>query len=215
MKNKFIIPLSIFFLLILSFVPQVTAEEQNISEFIVQIQRSLEQKDIPAYLENFSETIREQEKLNIEDMFNHFRMDNVTLFKVNKLSRIGNEASIYLQALFESSYSVVLETWSLKLLMEDDRWQIKEKKLAGGVSTLYRVKIPSDRVEKVKSIEVKHVDIELSFKDALIFYDNIPGMETALLIRGKGHLHFSPSDPEEKHQLELLYKKRIQGIISG
>jgi len=208
-KNKFIIPLSIFFLLILSFVPQVTAEEQNISEFIVQIQRSLEQKDIPAYLENFSETIREQEKLSIEDMFNHFRMDNVTLFKVNKLSRIGNEASIYLQALFESSYSVVLETWNLKLLMEDDRWQIKEKKLAGGVSTLYRVKIPSDRVEKVKSIEVKHVDIELSFKDALIFYDNIPGMETALLIRGKGHLHFSPSDPEERHQLELLYKKRI------
>jgi len=208
-KNKFIFLLSFLFLFTLFLVPNLTAEEQNISEFISQIQRSLKQKDIPAYLENFSSTIRDQEELDIEDKFNHFMMDSVSIFKASRLNRVGNEASIYLQALFQNTYSVVIETWNLKLLIEDDRWLIKEKKIAGGISALYKINMPSDRVERVKSIEVKHIDIKLSFKDAILFYDNIPGMETALVIIGKGYLHFSPSDPEERHQLELLYKKRF------
>lgn len=209
MKNKFIVLISFSFLFTLSLVPNLTAGEQNISEFISQIQRSLEQRDIPAYLENFSSTIRDQEELDIEDKFNHFIMDSVALFKASRLNRVGNEASIYLQALFQNTYSVAIETWNLKLLIEDDRWLIKEKKIAGGISTLYKINMLSDRVERVKSIEIKHIDIKLSFKDAMLFYDNIPGMETALVIIGKGYLHFSPSDPEERHQLELLYKKRF------
>jgi len=208
-KNKFIVLLSFLFLLTLFLVPNLTAEEQNISEFISQIQRSLEQRDIPAYLENFSGAMRDQEKLKIEDKFNHFMMDSVSIFKASRLNRTGNEASIYLQALFQNTYSVVIETWNLKLLIEDERWQIKKKEVAGGISTLYKINMPSDRVERVKSIEVKHIDIKLSFKDAMLFYDNIPGMETSLVIIGKGYLHFSPSDPEERHQLELLYKKRF------
>lgn len=207
MKNKFIIQLPILFFLTLSLIPQVSAQEQSIGEFISQIQKSLELKDIPAYLENFSDEIKEKEELNIKEKFDLLQMDNVTLFRASKLIQEEDQARIYLQALFQNSYSVVIETWHLSFLNVNDRWKIKHKDVAGNISTLYRVKIPSDRVERVKSIEVEHVDIKLSFKDAILFYDNIPGLETALLILGKGHLHFSPSDSRERHQLELIYKK--------
>ncbi|NIM59776.1 MAG: hypothetical protein GTO16_12685 [Candidatus Aminicenantes bacterium] len=72
---------------------------------------------------------------------------------------------------------------------------------------MYKINIPSERAERVKSIEIEHTDIKLSFRDAIVFYDNVPGLETGLLILGKGHLHFSPSDSGEKHQLGLIYKK--------
>lgn len=207
MKNKLFIQFSLLFFLTLFLIPQVAAEKQSISEFISQIQKSLELKDIPAYLESFSDEIREKEESNIKDKFDLSQMDSVTLFRASRMIRKEDEAKIYLQALFQNSHSVVIETWLLSLLNVDDQWQIKEKNVVRNVGTLYKVRIPSDRVERVKSIEIEHIDIKLSFKDAIVFYDNIPALETALLILGDGHLYFSPSHPRERHQLDLIYKK--------
>ena len=208
MKHKSFIPLVLLFLLTHFSAPLVAAQEQSINEFILNIQNSLDQKNIPAYLENFFGEPKEEEE-NIQHKIDQFRMENVRLFKASRLGRKGDEAEIYLQALFQNSYSVVRETWHLKLLEVNGRWQIKEKKVLGAVNTLYRIKIPSVRIERVKSIEIENVDIKLSFNDAILFYDNIPEVETALLVVGKGHLLFSPSDPIEQHQLELLYKKNF------
>jgi hypothetical protein len=131
----------------------------------------------------------------------------VTLFKPSKLTQTEHEARLYLQALFQNSYSVSIETWHLLLIKVNGQWLIEKKTELGSLSLMYKIKIPSERVERVKSIEVKHEDIKLSFKDAIVFYDNIPDIETGLLILGKGHVRFSPSDPGEKHQLDLIYKK--------
>lgn len=206
-KIKFITQLSLLLLLVLPLIPEITGEEQSIGEFIAQIQKSLELKNIPAYLENFSDEIRIKEESGINDMFGLFQMDSVALFKASKLIRMEDQARIYLQVLFENSYSVVIETWDLDLLNINGQWQIKKKKIIGSISPLYKLKIPSERVERVHSIEVENVDIKLSFRNATIFYDNIPRLETAILIVGKGHLSFSPSDPVERHQLALVYKR--------
>jgi hypothetical protein len=207
MKNRFIIWLPLFLFLTFSLIPQVAAEEQSISEFISQVQESLDQNDIPAYLKRFSSEIREKEESIVKDKFSVLQMDSVTLFKPSKLTQTEGEAIIYLQALFQNSYSAAIETWHLSLIKVNDQWLIEQKNVLGKVSLMYKIKIPSERAERVKSIEVEHVDIKLSFKNAIVFYDNIPGFETGLLILGKGHLHFSPSDSGEKHQLDLIYKK--------
>ncbi len=207
MKDRLIFLLPLLFFLAFSLIPQVGAEEQSISEFISQIQESLDMKDIPAYLKRFSNEIREKEQLIIEDRFNALQMDSVTLFKPSKLTQTEGEAKIYLQALFQNSYSAAIETWYLSLIRVNDQWLIEQKNVLGEVSLMYKIEIPSERAERVKSVEVEHEDIKLTFKNAIVFYDNIPGLETGLLILGKGHLHFSPSDSGEKHQLDLIYKK--------
>jgi hypothetical protein len=207
MKDRFISRLSLFFFLAFSLISYVAAEEQSISEFISQIQKSLESQDIPAYLESFSREIRDREGLVVKDKFNNLQMDSVTLFKPSKLTQTEHEARLYLQALFQNSYSVAIETWHLSLIKVNGQWLIEKKTELGSLSLMYKIEIPSERAERVRSIEVKHEDIRLSFKDAIVFYDNIPGIETGLLILGKGHVRFSPSDPGEKHQLDLIYKK--------
>ena len=182
-------------------------EPQNLNEFIAQIQNSIMNKDLAAYLENFIFEIRETEESNFKNMFDLFEMESVALFKTSELSQTGDTAEIYLQAFFQNSFSVIIETWHLNLVKVGDLWKVKEKEIMGNISSLYRIRIPSDRVEKVKSFEVEHKDIKISFRDALLFYDNIPEMETALIAVGRGHLHFSPSSPVERHQLKLSYKK--------
>jgi hypothetical protein len=85
----------------------------------------------------------------------------------------------------------------------------------GSVNRLYRIRLSADAPERVDSVDIRHVDIQLSFKNALVFYDNIPGLDTALLIVGQGGLTFSPSDPSEAHQLVLTYKSpRLEDTIS-
>lgn len=208
MRDKIII-FSFLLIFFSSFVFPATNREKDIDDLIAQLQESLKMKDITSYLENFSPEVRKEEEEEIRNLFGKFQIEDVALFKVKKGINGKGKFKIYLQALFQNSYFVVIETWQLALAKEKDRWQIKEKKVVGEVKELYRIKMPSDRVEKVDLIEIDHVDIKLTFKDAILFYDNIPGFETALLIIGNGHLYFSPSDPKEKHQLELLYKNRF------
>ncbi len=208
-KRLFAFRVFLVLLLTLSFTPGIAAQEQNITALIAQIQKSLNLKDFPSYLENFSEEIRAREESNIKRKFNQFEVDSVTLFRSGRVSQVGDEAKVYLQALFQNSYSVSLENWSLSLVKTEGQWAIADKKTAGTLSNLYKIKIPTERAEKVKSVEIEHVDIKLSFKDPLLFYDNIPEVETALLIIGKGRLQYSPSEPRERHQLDLIYKRNV------
>lgn len=209
--NRFIL-ISAFLIFLYSpllpFSPQVF-EEESPEGFIICLEKHLNSHDLASYLLAFSPEIREKEKLTISSFFAQFQMEKVSLSKAYKEVKSPNVVILFLRALFENSYSVIIESWQLELHRDGNGWKIMEKRVIGGFSTLYKIKIPSERVERVKLIEIDHVDIKLSFRDALLFYDNLPGLETALLVIGKGYLYFSPSDAREKHQLELLYRKNF------
>lgn len=208
MKNKLIkfsLPLSLSFLLSAPLFPQ----DQTINDLLSRMQESLKRNDVQAYLQNFSPEIRDREEARIKDLYDQFQIEDVALYKAKTGSSEEDKVKIYLKALFQNTYAAVIETWQLALQKEKNRWLIKEKTMIGEAKEFYDVMIPSERSEKVKIIEIEHVDIKITFKNATVFYDNIPGFETALLVIGNGTLHFSPSDPKEKHQLEMLYKKRV------
>lgn len=207
MKAKFIVGIAALFLFTSVFIPSASAQEQELNDLLFQIQKAINLKEIPAYLENFSEEIRGEEESRIKEKFSTSQMENVTLYRAGKLSQKDDEAGLYLQALFQNSFSVIIENWQLSLVKVDGRWRVKRKNVAGTISPLYKIHIPAERIERVKSVEIDHADIKLTFDDAILFYDNIPGIETALVVIGKGRLHFSPSAPVEKHQLELIYHK--------
>lgn len=186
-----------------------SAQEQGIEDFIAQIQKSLEAKDIYSYLNAFSLEIRNKEQEFISHYFDELEMENITFYRINRGTQVEGESEIYLQVLYQNSYSAVVEAWQLLLSRIGQQWQIKKKNVMGNIGQLYKIKIPSERIERVKSIEIDHVDIKIIFKDAIVFYDNIPGLKTALLVMGQGNLHFSPSNSQEKHQLELIYKNKF------
>lgn len=189
--------------------PTPQAVPQTPEAFFSQIQNLLQKKDLFGYLDVFAPAIRSGEKDRLATLFDDFKMDSVRLRLAGK--RTGDEAEtrFYCQAYFQNATSVMIESWQLTVANREGRWEVVDKKISGNIGSLYKVKIPSDRAEHVRSVEISHRDIRLAFTDAAVFYDNLPGIETAFLITGKGTVRFTPSDAIEKHQLELLYKKPL------
>ena len=101
----------------------------------------------------------------------------------------------------------MLANWRIQLVRDGDGWLIGRKDVPTPFTTLYKVRIPGGPAEKAKRVTVRHEDIEIVFEDAWVFHDNIPDLETAFLVVGKGTLRFSPSNETERHQLELRYRK--------
>jgi hypothetical protein len=206
MKNS-ALAVGLLFILCMSLSFTVQESEETVEEFFSKIEQSVSQRDVQAYLNSFAEHLRERENNRILTLFNTFEVDNV-FFHVAHTRITGAETSrLHVQVLFQNSYAVKIETWRLDLLRDQSRWLIQEKTVLGVDKNLFRVNLPSERVERADRVEIDHVDIHMEFKNALLFYDNIPHIETALLIIGDGQVKFSPSSPREKHQLELIFKK--------
>jgi hypothetical protein len=172
------------------------------------LEEAFQKRDASAYLRNFSADLRSREEDNLKFYSERLGLDTVT-FEVAGAGREGEEGTdLFLHAYFSNPDSVLIENWILKVTLRDEGWLVLSKETAGSFGPLYKLRIPSGRAETVRSVEVGHRDIGISFDRAAVFYDNLPDSETALVIIGKGRVRFSPSDDNEKHQLELIFKNR-------
>lgn len=183
------------------------AADQNLNTFLAGVKRSLERKDIPGYLKALSPNLRVREKAALSSRLNDLGFDSLSVYKARGQKEQDNQARVYFQVIFRNAFSVFIEIWRLDLVKASGSWWIVQKTITGDVSNFYSLKIPSKKMERVDMIEINHMDISLSFKNALVFYDNIPDFETAILVIGSGHITYSPSVEREKHQLALVLKK--------
>ena len=184
-----------------------TAQKPSLESLVARLQSSLAAKDLEAYLKLFVPALQAQEKDFFGRLFDQLKMEQVTLRPLLSSEAFQLSKPVFLQAFFENSRSAVQATWRIKVEEGDGQWLIAGKAVAGDISTLYKIVMPNGRVERAARVEVKHEDISLTFTDALVFYDNLPEIETALIVIGRGRLLFSPSVPAEKHQLDLAYGK--------
>lgn len=201
MINQLLAGLGIFF-----FFSSLLAEDQSLEGWISRLEKSLRARDFESYLEAFVPELQDQERTAIARYFDELKMENFSLYWANKGGFSADRPRVFLQTVWENSYSALIEIWQLELAFGERGYRITEKKVRPGLNQLYKIRIPAERVERVDSVEIDHVDISMQFKDALLFYDNVPELETALLIIGKGKLHFSPSDGNERHQLSLMFQ---------
>ncbi len=184
--------------------------------FVDRIQGLLRTGDLPAYLQAFAPDIRAAEQARLEAFFDDLQMTEVSLRTAGVQSAADGPARAFLQAFFENAHSAAIESWTLTLERREASWSVVRLDVTGNRTRLYKISIPSERAQRARRVEVTHADIRFTFADAAVFYDNIPGLETALVIVGKGKVVFSPGDLNEKHQLELLYKKnRIEDDVES
>jgi hypothetical protein len=206
--------LSLFALLLASLIPAPAAQEKPADSMIGSLQSALNAKDRAAYLALFTPDLRDQEAVFFDDVFDRMRMDRVSIRRTTTPVPGSPSAPFFLQAFFENAYAALEEAWQVSLVPAGAGWVIGRKQTVGDVTSLYRVVIPGERVEKGVRVEVECADIRLSFTEATVFYDNIPDLETALVILGKGRVQYGPSLESERHQLELaLGKPRLNETL--
>jgi Peptidase family M1 domain len=195
---------------VLSVLPlPVRCQEPTAEEFIGRFREALESKDLPRYLDAFAPDIREEERQSLASRFEGLGMETVFSRSAGLQTDAPGEARAFLQVLFRNSYSAIVETWQLGLANKDGLWQVVRKSVTGSLDKLLRIELPPDGAERVSGVEIDHADIRLSFSDAALFHDNVPGLETAFVVVGRGHVRFAPSDPIERHQLTLIYKNPV------
>jgi hypothetical protein len=185
------------------------SQESGTPEALIgRIQGLLQKRDFPAYLEMFAPELRVAEQERQEKFFNDLKMTDVSLRTAGIKRGEAGLIRVFLQAFYQNVHTALIESWTLTLEKRAGAWVVVHKDVTGTMTTLYKVHIPSERFERARRVEVTHQDIRIAFEDAAVFYDNVPGLETALVIVGKGTVDFSPADPNEQHQLELLYKNQ-------
>ncbi len=172
-------------------------------------QEAVEKIDFPFYQELFLPEISEFERKAFESYFSELLMDQVVIYRLPGMKESQDKKIIYYHVYFQNSYSALIETWRISLVAINGTWKIASREVSTRLKNLYRLKIPASEVARAERVIIRHQDISLTFHNALVFFDNLPEIETALLIIGQGRVYFDPSDPNEKHQLKLIYKNEI------
>ncbi len=205
-NRAFFLVLGVFFLFLASSL-SVSAESLDTLEATLrQFQAAIENLDFSAYGLFFLPEIGQAEVGVFDSYFTDLGMDGVVVRRLPGIKERAGEHTVFFHVVFQNSYAALVETWRLSFVLKDGDWKIASREVVSRLRNLYRLKIPSDRWERVEKITIDHQDISLTFNQALVFYDNLPEIETALLIIGPGRMAFRPSDENEKHQLKLMYK---------
>lgn len=194
----------------------VPAGPETVEAFVERIQSLLRGGDREAYLRAFEPGLRAAEGARVATFWDDLRMTGVTLRTAGAKTPAAGPARVFVQAFFESAHAAVIEPWSMTLVRRGEAWSVAALTVPGATTRLYKLGLSSERVARARRVEVRHTDILFSFEDAAVFHDDIPDVETALIVVGRGRVVFSPSDANEKHQLELLYKKdRLEDEIDS
>lgn len=188
-------------------VPLLFSQSESVSPefFVDRLIESLEAKNLTEYAGYFVDNLREEEAAAIIDRFKNYDMKSVSAAAISINRMDEDRAAAHLRITFRNAFSAIMEAWKIELFYSDAGWVIVDRQNIGNPQTMYFLSIPSSRIKRVKAVVIQHADIRISYRDALVFYDNIPDIETALLVIGEGIVNFEPSLEREQHQLDLVY----------
>jgi hypothetical protein len=192
------------------------APEETPAAFVERLQALIKNGSLAGYLGAFSPEVRPAEEARLGILFDDLKMTGVTLRPAGVKTAADGQTRAFVQAFFENDYSAIIESWTLVLGRLDGAWSVTRLDVTGTMTRLYKIRIPAERAVRARRVEVRHADVRFVFTDAAVFYDNVPGVETALVVVGHGRIAFTPDNVNERHQLELLYKKdRIEDDIES
>lgn len=170
--------------------------------FVDSLKKAVELGNPEIYSELFVVSQREYEKLWFIENILKRGTKKIEIVEPHFSQEEGTKKGIA-QLLLNFGIENELQVWELSF--EGD--MISEKKVIKRLPQLYEVKIPSEKIEKVKEIIILSQDIEVVFKNSIVFWDNLPeGSNTAIIVYGDGILRFSPSSREERHQVSFHFK---------
>ncbi len=184
--------------------------------FVTRMEGLLRNGALAAYLEAFAPDIRPAEQARLESYFKDLGMTGVSLRTAGVQSAADGATRVFVQAFYTNEFSAIIESWTLAMERHGAAWSVARLDVTGTMTRLYKIHVPADRAARARRVEIRHADVRFTFADAAVFYDNVPGIETALVVVGRGKVVFTPGDANEKHQLELLYKRdRIEDDVES
>lgn len=174
---------------------------------LLPLTRSLEGRDLEGYLNLCLPEIRAEEREALNLYFKQTGLEKMSLFYSGESYDQDGLRRAFFQVLFQKEYSASIEVWQILYRLQPEGPEVLRRTVSSSLKDLYRLRFPGERSIYARNIRLAQKDIVINFTEGEIFFDNLPGVDTAVIIIGRGQVHFQPSDEIERHQLTRIYRK--------
>lgn len=181
----------------------------NTPEHLRPLSRALESRNLKDYLDLCIPEIREDESRLLAFYFEQPGLEQLFLFYSGESHDAKGLSLAFFQVLFQREYSVLIQLWQITYRLFPEGLRIYKRAVSSNFESLYRLRFPGESSTQARNIRLGQKDIVITFPEGQIYFDNLPGVDTAIIILGRGSVRFQPSDEIEKNQLFRIYGKPV------
>lgn len=115
----------------------------------------------------------------------------------------GQTATLLLDAFLERGREGQLTTWGATAALGPNGWRFKTLRRLTSVDGLYRLSLGATQYD-VRGLTLRATDLVLRMREGTAFVAEAAGGPTAVVLRGRGELVFTPPDPAERAQVRIF-----------
>lgn len=122
----------------------------------------------------------------------------------------GGDLRLVVEVFAERGVEGRLATWRIDVRpapASADGWLIAAVSRLSVVTGLYRLSLNGELEYDVRDLVVRAPDLALDMRSGRAFVAETPDGPTAVLLLGRGRMHFTPPDPAERSQLRIFAGK--------
>ncbi len=170
---------------------------------------ALEARNLGEYLNLCLPEIREEESRSLSSYFGQTGLEKVAVFYSGESRDRNGLNRAFFQVLFQKEYSAIIEVWQITYDLGPGGLRLQQRVVSSSLKDLYRLRFPGRASTRARNIRLAQKDIVVTFAEGQIFFDNLPEVDTAIIIIGRGQVRFQPSDEIEKNQLTRVFRKPV------
>ena len=187
------------------------AETPDLTAFFTRVQSALAADSPAAYLALVAPTEGGDFALSMVDEIRVPGTTNVTLRERDRSQLAGalpgEGFRVIVEILTERGQQARLATWrvDVKLARGDaPAWRIVDQERLSSVDGLFRLALDTATQYDVSDLTVQATDFRLEMSSGQAFVARTPQGVTALVLRGRGLMRFTPPPPSERTQLRIF-----------
>ena len=121
----------------------------------------------------------------------------------------GNGFRLMVDVLAEFGSRARVATWRLDVKRTGDagtdgEWTIADQERLSSVENIYRVGLNATKAYTARNLQIASEDIELSLAEGTMFVGDIDQGVTAVVLLGRGAIHFHPAPATERGQVKIF-----------
>src|SRR5712671_1492073 len=119
----------------------------------------------------------------------------------------GNGFRLMVDVLAEFGSRARVATWRLDVKRTGDpgaEWTIADQERLSSVENIYHVGLNATKAYTARNLQIAAEDIELSLPEGTMFVGDIDQGVTAVVLLGRGAIHFHPAPATEKGQVRIF-----------
>jgi len=188
-------------------------ETDGVRLLLLRVERIVQEGDTAAYFASLSGTA---DRNRARDFASFELQPGATRAVVRERDREslsgtlpGNGYRLMVDVLAEFGSRARIATWRLDVRRTgqagtDGEWTIQDEEKLSSVDNIYRIGLNTTKAYAARNLQITTEDLELALPEGSLFVADIDVGVTAVVLLGKGAMHFHPAPATERGQVKIF-----------